>query len=69
MTTRDIRELIGKEIEWDSDSLFVHVHRGVVLEVKSRNVLVNKNGSEDWYWLPDLNRWHVRLAQPVPQDS
>lgn len=58
MTTPEVRKLIGKEVEWDTDSMLARdgVRRGTVEDVKARNVMIDGN----WQWLPQLNRQGLR---------
>lgn len=58
MKALEARRLIGQEVEWE----YAHdrrrgtclVCKGVVKEVKGKNVRLDVQGSDDWKWLPDL---------------
>ena len=63
MRVPEIRKLIGQEIEWDTppDTCrgYYDTKSGIVLEVKSRNVLIDNMGSFDWEWLSKMR--NIRL--------
>lgn len=50
MKTPEARKLIGKWVEWDVDSILSRTRKGIVEDVRSKNILI----SGDWYWLPHL---------------
>jgi hypothetical protein len=53
-----LRELIGKQIQWEEYYCPKAGHglqrRGVLLDVKGKNVLVDQMGSVDWKWVPNM---------------
>ena len=60
-----VRDLIGKEIEWEEHVCpkvgYGLTRSGVLLEVKGRNLLVDKMGSVEWMWLPLMH--NLRLLE------
>lgn len=70
MKTPEIRKLVGKEITWhDRPDVYRGWFRdycGIVLEVKNRNVLVDRNGCEDWCWLPSMYDIKVKPSGTEP---
>jgi hypothetical protein len=52
MKASEVRNLIGREIEWYNRHGWRY--SGIVLEVAGKNVLVDNMGSNDWKWLPDM---------------
>ena len=57
MTAKELRAWIGKEIEWDTqpDQYGCRdTDGGILLEVKGRNLRVDRHGSEDWLWIPKM---------------
>lgn len=64
MKTHEIRKLIGQEIEWTDrpDARgWSRGYSGTVLEVKGRNVLVERGGN-DWFWLPEMYSIKVKTS-------
>lgn len=57
MKVSEARKLIGKRIEW-MDTFCPwrggFVRTGTLRDVKGRNVLVERQGSDDWLWLPNM---------------
>lgn len=55
MISKEAKQLIGKPVKWcRADTLYVRWHKGIVLDVKGRNVQVDHGGFTDWLWLPDI---------------
>ena len=62
MKASELRQWVGKEIEWDDlpdDRGWYRTWSGRVMDVQGRNVLVDDKGSHDWKWLPKMR--NVRL--------
>jgi len=55
MKTPEARKLIGKLVEWDTDSILCPKRRGVVGEVCRKNIRIDG----DWKWLPDIKELRV----------
>ena len=51
---------VGDHIEWRKKTGLRSPHygtlqKGIVLEIRGRNILVDMMGSTDWLWTPDLD--------------
>ena len=58
MKAAELRKLIGKRVEW-IEAWCPHRGQGfrieaTLLEVKGKNLLVDRDGSADWKWLPHM---------------
>jgi hypothetical protein len=63
LNTAAARKLVGKRIEWIGHWCPYRqcgIRRtGTVLEVRSRNVLIDQHGTTDWMWLPEMREIRV----------
>lgn len=53
MKSQDAKKLIGKPIKYNSSYLWWQY--ATILDVKGKNILVDKMGMTDWLWLPDVH--------------
>lgn len=55
MTSKEAKQLIGREIQYAHiGRLYVRWYDATVLDVKGKNMEVDRDGMRDWLWLPDV---------------
>jgi|688.fasta_scaffold849019_3 hypothetical protein len=58
MKINELRKLIGKEVQWEEHYCpkagYGIARRGVLVEVRGRNALIEQGGCNDWKWVPDM---------------
>lgn len=58
MKVAELRQHIGKQIEWE----YAHdryrgtclVRQGCLKDVKGKNVYVDMDGTDNWFWFPQM---------------
>jgi len=63
MKRSELKALVGKSIRWEenqnSRTLRSDIYAGVVLQVSSKNMLVDMNGNAEWKWIPSMKHLTV----------
>jgi hypothetical protein len=56
MKVSEVKKLIGQEV-WVQRNSDWRPHLCKILAVAGRNLHIDSQGSNDWYWLPDCRIW------------
>jgi hypothetical protein len=55
VTSKEAKQLIGRAIKYaHTGRLFVRWYYATVIDVKGKNVEIDRGGMRDWLWLPDV---------------